>query len=138
MRAACALRPIRRAPCPAPPPLPTAVRPRGACRRWHAPATLLLGGPRRVGAARAERLAALRAGGCCFSTAGGGGGDDDAKLESRLLAYRLMARSHARWDDGHKPQPDAMDVLVEQVTAEGLVRAPTASLRTAHRPRYRR
>ena len=56
---------------------------------------------------------------CCYST--GSAAVTSAKDATRRQAYRLMARSHARSDDGHTPKPDAIDVLVEQVVAEQLV-----------------
>ena len=59
---------------------------------------------------------------CCYSTGAAGDVAATAKDESRRQAYRLMARAHARSDEEHTPKPDAIDVLVEQVAAEELVR----------------
>jgi hypothetical protein len=56
---------------------------------------------------------------CCYST--GSEAATSSKDANRRQAYRLMARSHARSDDGHTPKPDAIDMLVEQVAAEQLV-----------------
>ena len=67
----------------------------------------------RIGVVKAARIS-------CYSTNSEGAASKD---ESRRQAYRLMARSHAKSDEGHTPKPDAIDVLVEQVAAEKLVRS---------------
>ena len=68
----------------------------------------------RIGVVKAARIS-------CYSTNSEGAAA--SKDESRRQAYRLMARSHAKSDEGHTPKPDAIDVLVEQVAAEKLVRS---------------
>lgn len=67
----------------------------------------------------------------CYSTGSEAAASKDA---SRRQAYRLMARSHANSDEGHTPKPDAIDVLVEQVAAEQLVRSLARPRSTFHLP----